>query len=59
MRRFAPGSPVRRYHGGDRHLPDLAADEIVLITYGVVRRDADAARASSAGASSSPTRRST
>ncbi|WP_327696373.1 DEAD/DEAH box helicase [Streptomyces sp. NBC_00459] len=37
--RFAPLTPVRRYHGGDRHLDDLAGDEIVLITYGVLRRD--------------------
>ncbi|MFJ8009493.1 DEAD/DEAH box helicase [Streptomyces fagopyri] len=37
--RFAPSTPVRRYHGGDRHLKDLAADEIVLVTYGVLRRD--------------------
>jgi len=39
VQRFAPGIPVRRFHGGDRHLGDLAADEIVLVTYGVVRRD--------------------
>ncbi|MEU6657188.1 DEAD/DEAH box helicase [Streptomyces sp. NPDC046900] len=37
--RFAPSIPVRRYHGGDRHLDDLADDEIVLVTYGVLRRD--------------------
>jgi SNF2 family DNA or RNA helicase len=37
--RFAPGTPVRRYHGGDRHLDALAADELVLVTYGVLRRD--------------------
>jgi SNF2 family DNA or RNA helicase len=37
--RFAPLTPVRRYHGGDRHLGDLAGDEIVLVTYGVLRRD--------------------
>jgi hypothetical protein len=40
VRKFAPGVPVRRYHGGDRHLRDVAADEIVLVTYGVVLRDA-------------------
>ncbi len=34
-----PEVPVRRYHGGGRHLQDLAADEIVLVTYGVVLRD--------------------
>ncbi len=39
--RFAPTVPVRRYHGGDRHLEDLAGDEIVLVTYGVLRRDRD------------------
>jgi superfamily II DNA or RNA helicase len=39
LARFAPGIRVRRYHGGDRHLEDLAADEMVLVTYGVVRRD--------------------
>ncbi len=37
--RFAPGTPTRRYHGGGRHLDDLAPDEVVLVTYGVVRRD--------------------
>ena len=37
--RFAPSTPVRRYHGGDRHLGDLAGDEVVLVTYGVLRRD--------------------
>jgi len=40
VRRFAPEIPVRRYHGAGRHLQDLAADEVVLVTYGVVRRDA-------------------
>jgi superfamily II DNA or RNA helicase len=38
-RRFAPGVPVRRYHGGARHLDDLAPDEVVVASYGVVRRD--------------------
>ncbi|PYC68605.1 ATP-dependent helicase [Streptomyces tateyamensis] len=37
--KFAPDTPVRRYHGGGRHLEDLADDEIVLVTYGVLRRD--------------------
>jgi hypothetical protein len=37
--RFAPGIPVRRYHGGGRHLRGVARDEIVLVTYGVVLRD--------------------
>ncbi len=39
VRRFAPDVPVRRYHGGERHLRDVAAGEIVLVTYGVVLRD--------------------
>jgi SNF2 family DNA or RNA helicase len=39
LARFAPQTPVRRFHGGSRHLDDLAADEVVLTTYGVVRRD--------------------
>jgi superfamily II DNA or RNA helicase len=39
LARFAPDVPVRRYHGGGRHLERLAADEVVLVTYGVVRRD--------------------
>jgi SNF2-related domain/SNF2 Helicase protein/Helicase conserved C-terminal domain len=39
VHRFAPGVPVRRYHGGGRHLRDVARDEIVLVTYGVVLRD--------------------
>jgi superfamily II DNA or RNA helicase len=38
--RFAPGTPVRRYHGGDRHLQRVASDEIVLVTYGLLRTDA-------------------
>jgi hypothetical protein len=37
--KFAPGVPVRRFHGGGRHLDELAADEVVLATYGVLRRD--------------------
>ncbi len=47
IRRFAPDIPVRRYHGGGRHLQDLAADEVVLVTYGVVLRDS--ARLAEAG----------
>ncbi|MFD7160959.1 DEAD/DEAH box helicase [Kribbella sp. NPDC059898] len=37
--RFAPDVPTRRYHGPGRTLSDLAADEVVLTTYGVVRQD--------------------
>jgi superfamily II DNA or RNA helicase len=37
--RFAPNVAVRRYHGGERHLEAVRADEVVLATYGTVRRD--------------------
>ncbi|MGE4424865.1 MAG: DEAD/DEAH box helicase [Solirubrobacteraceae bacterium] len=37
--RFAPTVPVRRYHGTQRSLEDLAEDEIVVTTYGIVRRE--------------------
>ena len=39
LRTFAPAVPVRRYHGGGRRLNGLAANEVVLTTYGVVRTD--------------------
>ena len=39
IERFAPGTPVRRFHGGDRHLDAVQPGEIVLATYGMVRRD--------------------
>jgi hypothetical protein len=39
LHRFAPSVPVRRFHGGDRHLDDLAVDEVVLTTYGILRRE--------------------
>ncbi|HZC26357.1 MAG TPA: DEAD/DEAH box helicase [Actinopolymorphaceae bacterium] len=39
LERFAPDVPVRRFHGGSRHLDDVAHDEVVLTTYGVTRRD--------------------
>ncbi len=42
IRRFAPGVPVRRFHGGERTLEDLAAGEIVITSYGVARREAAA-----------------
>ncbi len=38
--RFTPDVPVRRHHGAARSLDDVAADELVVTTYGVVRRDA-------------------
>lgn len=40
--RFAPSIPVRRHHGTERDLADLAPNEIVVTTYGVVRRAAAA-----------------
>ncbi|MDI3387921.1 DEAD/DEAH box helicase [Streptomyces sp. B-S-A8] len=40
IRKFAPGTPVRRFHGGTRRLDDLAAGEFVLTTYGTMRLDA-------------------
>jgi len=39
LHRFAPTVPVRRFHGGGRHLDDLAPGEVVLTTYGVLRRE--------------------
>jgi len=39
IERFAPALPVRRFHGGARSVSDVAPDEFVLTTYGVVRRD--------------------
>ncbi|MEU6010416.1 DEAD/DEAH box helicase [Streptomyces sp. NPDC047453] len=36
---FVPAVPVRRYHGGERTLDHLAGNELVLVTYGVLRRD--------------------
>ena len=39
LHKFAPSVPVRRFHGGERHLGDLADGEVVLTTYGVLRRE--------------------
>jgi superfamily II DNA or RNA helicase len=39
LRTFAPGEPVRRYHGGCRELDGLGPNEVTLTTYGVLRRD--------------------
>ncbi len=38
---FAPTVPIRRFHGAERSLDDVASNEIVVVTYGVIRRDAD------------------
>jgi superfamily II DNA or RNA helicase len=46
VQRFAPGVPVRRFHGGSRSLDELTPTEqlpdpgFVLTTYGTLRRDA-------------------
>ncbi len=42
LHRFAPSVPVRRFHGGGRHLDDLVAGEVVLTTYGILRREREA-----------------
>ncbi|GAA0403970.1 DEAD/DEAH box helicase [Streptomyces luteireticuli] len=47
IERFAPGIPVRRFHGSARTLEALAEDEFVLTTYGTMRLDA--ARLAEAG----------
>ncbi|GDY48011.1 DEAD/DEAH box helicase [Streptomyces antimycoticus] len=40
IERFAPGTPVRRFHGPARSLDGLADGEFVLTTYGTMRLDA-------------------
>ncbi|MEW2125828.1 DEAD/DEAH box helicase [Streptomyces sp. NPDC007259] len=40
IEKFAPGTPVRRFHGASRSLHDLAEDGFVLTTYGTMRLDA-------------------
>ncbi|MEU6684022.1 DEAD/DEAH box helicase [Streptomyces sp. NPDC046832] len=40
IERFAPGTPVRRFHGTRRSLENLADGEFVLTTYGTMRLDA-------------------
>ncbi|MFJ9154039.1 DEAD/DEAH box helicase [Streptomyces sp. NPDC102270] len=40
IERFAPGTPVRRFHGPRRELGGLADGEFVLTTYGTMRLDA-------------------
>ncbi|OAH10504.1 DEAD/DEAH box helicase [Streptomyces jeddahensis] len=41
IEKFAPGCPVRRFHGGRRSLEDLSDGEFVLTTYGTMRLDAE------------------
>ncbi|MEV7282465.1 DEAD/DEAH box helicase [Streptomyces sp. NPDC093111] len=40
IEKFAPGTPVRRFHGPARDLDALADGEFVLTTYGTMRLDA-------------------
>ncbi|WP_329127077.1 DEAD/DEAH box helicase [Streptomyces caniferus] len=40
IEKFAPGTPVRRFHAGRRSLADLADGAFVLTTYGTMRLDA-------------------
>jgi superfamily II DNA or RNA helicase len=40
IEKFAPGVPVRRFHGSRRGLDGLADGEFVLTTYGTMRLDA-------------------
>ncbi|MFF3607746.1 DEAD/DEAH box helicase [Streptomyces sp. NPDC002463] len=41
IEKFAPGTPVRRFHGAARDLEDLADGGFVLTTYGTMRLDAE------------------
>ncbi|MFC9062327.1 DEAD/DEAH box helicase, partial [Streptomyces sp. NPDC057074] len=41
IERFAPGTPVRRFHGTRRDLNGLADGEFVLTTYGTMRLDTE------------------
>ncbi len=41
IEKFAPGTPVRRFHGQARSLEGLANDEFVLTTYGTMRLDTE------------------
>ncbi len=41
IERFAPGTPVRRFHGARRSLEAPADGEFVLTTYGTMRLDAE------------------
>ncbi len=39
--KFAPSLKVHRYHGPQRSLKDVGRSDIVLTTYGILRRDCD------------------
>lgn len=40
--KFLPGTPTRTYHGANRNLDGLQANELVVTSYGVVRSDSEA-----------------
>ncbi|MGA5065412.1 DEAD/DEAH box helicase [Streptomyces exfoliatus] len=40
IEKFAPGTPVRRFHGATRDVEDMPDDGFVLTTYGTMRLDA-------------------
>ena len=42
LARFAPGLTVRRYHGLQRDLDEVVQADVVLTTYGLLSRDAEA-----------------
>ncbi len=41
LRRFGPGVVVHRHHGPSRALGTIGTDDVVVTSYGVVRRDLD------------------
>ncbi|MFG2295683.1 SNF2-related protein, partial [Streptomyces sp. NPDC048603] len=47
--KFAPGTPVRRFHGPGRDLAGLSDDAVVLTTYGTMRLDVPALTATGWG----------
>ncbi|WP_030690190.1 DEAD/DEAH box helicase [Streptomyces globisporus] len=49
IEKFAPGTPVRRFHGAARDLEELADGGFVLTTYGTMRLDAERLAARSWG----------
>ncbi|MFI6417110.1 DEAD/DEAH box helicase [Streptomyces sp. NPDC050842] len=49
IEKFAPGTPVRRFHGAARDLEGVADDGFVLTTYGTMRLDTERLAARSWG----------
>jgi hypothetical protein len=41
LRRFAPGLGVHRYHGSGRSLEGVGSGDVVLVSYGIARRDTE------------------